>query len=774
MSTFLFTACHSALLGRNRRPWALPALAEVSRIPPMKMFCRIGTKKKIGKSTMKTIINMLWVLVLAFPMLSQADCSMDGAGNATFSGEYVCSVFCPAGGEGNTAQVYQNGASLTFVNEGGMGASGTLSGGVAQVSEWGVTATFGSYCESIAFSNSTIWSLLSAYSKSTGEEDCEAAESPIVGNPVNVGIGNKFQAENDYSSAGGLSFRRLYQSDSHAKSASLGKHWIHDYDRKITSHFYNANGFAFINRPNGKGYSYQLINGVWVTDADTTDILVELKDASGNLAGWRYTVADDHSVEIYNAIGNLTSISSRSGLTQMLGYDASNRLISITDAFGRNLSLGYDSSNRIASMTDPAEGVYAYGYDGNNNLITVTYPDTHTRTYLYENASFRYALTGIVDENGDRYATFGYDSTGRAISTEHAGSVEKYSIAYTVNSSGRPTTSVVTDPLGTIRTYNLTKVLGVVKSSGQNQPAGSGCAAASAAATYDANGNIATRTDFNGNMTTYVYDLSRNLETSRTEGLTSSGAATPATRTITTAWDPVWRLPITVTEYGGATATGTASRQSTTSYDSHGNITQIEESDPAHSISRATTITYTYSGTVDGLVLAKVIDGPRTDVSDVTTITYYPESDTCLGCRGQVKTITNALGQLTQYTSYNVHGQLLNSIDPNGVVTTYTYDARQRLTSRTIGSETTGFTFDAAGQVTKLTLPDNSSLNYSYDAAHRLTDIQDALGNKIHYTLDAMGNRIKEDTSDPQAALAKTLSRSYDALNRLQQVTGVQ
>ena len=76
--------------------------------------------------------------------------------------------------------------------------------------------------------------------------------------------------------------------------------------------------------------------------------------------------------------------------------------------------------------------------------------------------------------------------------------------------------------------------------------------------------------------------------------------------------------------------------------------------------------------------------------------------------------------------------------------------------------------------MTQLTLPDNSSLNYTYDAAHRLTDVQDNLGNKVHYTLDTEGNRTAETTTDPSNVLTKALSRSYDALNRLQQVTGVE
>ena len=64
-------------------------------------------------------------------------------------------------------------------------------------------------------------------------------------------------------------------------------------------------------------------------------------------------------------------------------------------------------------------------------------------------------------------------------------------------------------------------------------------------------------------------------------------------------------------------------------------------------------------------------------------------------------------------------------------------------------------------------MPDGSVLRYQYDAAHRLTEIADSLGNVIQYTLDAMGNRIKEDIFDPTDRLQRTQRRVYDALNRL-------
>ena len=215
-------------------------------------------------------------------------------------------------------------------------------------------------------------------------------------------------------------------------------------------------------------------------------------------------------------------------------------------------------------------------------------------------------------------------------------------------------------------------------------------------------------------------------------------------------------------------------------------------------LSRTTTITYTYSTTVPCLVLSKVVNGPRTDVSDISTYNYYAADATCvvssatpivnpitgvapvnLGCRGQLQTITNALGQISTYNRYNHHGQVEQMTDANGLVTSYAYDLRQRLLSKVISgtgitTQTTSLIYDNAGQVIQLTMPDNSILSYTYDAAQRRTDIQDTLGNKISYTLDAEGNRIKEDTKDPKGKLAKTLSRSYDALNRLKTVTGVE
>src|SRR6266851_2187411 len=292
-----------------------------------------------------------------------------------------------------------------------------------------------------------------------------------------------------------------------------------------------------------------------------------------------------------------------------------------------------------------------------------------------------------------------------------------------------------------------------------------------------------TRTDFNGNRTNYAYDPARNVETSRTEGLAAGGGVTPQTRTITTEWHATFRLPTRIAE---------PLRITTNVYDTEGaqcgargglcsrSIQATTDATGAQGLSGTPSgapRTWTYTYNANGSPLT--IKGPRTDVSDVTTYTYYTDNDADAGKRGNVATITNAAGHLTSITAYNAYGQPTTIIDANGMTITLAYDARQRLTSRNSGGEITTYAYDSVGQLTKVRLPDGSFLSYTYDAAHRLTGMQDNLGNSVTYTLDVMGNRTLEQVFDPANALAQQRSRvynnltanQYDALNRLKQVT---
>jgi YD repeat-containing protein len=105
--------------------------------------------------------------------------------------------------------------------------------------------------------------------------------------------------------------------------------------------------------------------------------------------------------------------------------------------------------------------------------------------------------------------------------------------------------------------------------------------------------------------------------------------------------------------------------------------------------------------------------------------------------------------------------------DPNGLVTTLTYDVRQLLTSRSAGGETTTLEYWPTRLLKKATLPDGSYLQYTYDAAHRLTQVSDAQNNRIVYTLNAAGKRTKEETFDPSNYLVRLHHRAFNTLNQL-------
>ncbi|MBK9117779.1 MAG: RHS repeat protein, partial [Betaproteobacteria bacterium] len=591
-----------------------------------------------------------------------------------------------------------------------------------------------------------------------------------VGNPVNPGFPNKFQVETDLVLPGAhpLRIERTYNSSGKEQGAAVGTRWRGQYFQALAPKIGLQMATVFAHRPDGRTLFFTLMkNGAavpltpfdagaaWQTDADTDDRLTRVVDAGGATLGWQYYVAKSEETEHYDAAGRLSAVVHRAGSTHALAYDGNGRLASVTDAFGRQLAMAYDAGGRLATITDPANHVYQYAHDATGNLTAVTFPGGGTRTYLYNEsaltggANLPDVLTGIVDENGARFANFGYDSSRRPVLTEHAGGADRYTLTY----SGASAT--ITDSRGTIRTHAFTNVLGVAKPASITQPCETCGGGKTSATAYDANGNATSRTDFNGKKVCYAYDLSRNLETARVEGILSSESCStvlatppnrPDVRRVTTSWHPTYRLPATLTE----PAPG-GTRTTTFTYDASGNLTQKTLVAPKNDGSGATmtrTWSWTY-GTLGRVLTATDPDGR------VTTYAYHADNDADPGRRGQLQAITSPAGHVTQVTAYDASGRPRSTVDPNGLVTTLTFDARGRLTERNVGGEATSYVYDAAGQLTGVVLPDNSTLTYTYDAAHRLTRIADGLGNRIDYTLDAAGNRTQERVYDPGGTLAR-------------------
>ncbi len=190
--------------------------------------------------------------------------------------------------------------------------------------------------------------------------------------------------------------------------------------------------------------------------------------------------------------------------------------------------------------------------------------------------------------------------------------------------------------------------------------------------------------------------------------------------------------------------------------------------------------TYTYNAYGQVLTATDPKLSPTDPLPHTTAYAYYATTALSGGVghtMGDLQTLTNPLGQVTTYTSYDAAGRLLSSTDPNGTVTTNTYWPRGWLHTQTVtptsgAAQVTNYVYYPTGLLQTATLSDGTQLSYAYDTAHRLTDVTDGAGNTAHYTLDNTGNRTGEQVKDGSGVLAGTIARVFDNLNRVQSVTG--
>jgi RHS repeat-associated protein len=615
-----------------------------------------------------------------------------------------------------------------------------------------------------------------------GARKCNGA-CPAAGcnqsNPINHFTGSKYQRETDYVGVGQhpLRFERHYNSRDLANVA-LGRTWRHTYSASLAIDADQASGIVIAQRPDGRVFTFTLAGGVATTDADVSERLQAVPQSGGAVPRWTLTNVDD-SREEYDGNGRLERIVDRAGQRITIAYLANGRIDHVRDHFNRRLSFSYDAGGRLSGFTDPASHLTQYGYDAQGRLATVTRPDGRVRTYLYNEAAqtgganLPQALTGLIDETGQRYATWTFDAQGRATASRLGSGSNTQRVTLAYNADGSTT---VTDALGSARIYRPAVSFGVARLLSLSQPCAACGGANAQSQTFDANGNVATRTDFNGNRTNYTYDLARNLETLRVEALTSAGATTPRTRTLSTEWHPTWRLPRRIAEPKRITSYfyhGDTDGAATVSCGATGALCRVRmqaTTDLNGSLGFGATTTGTpreWNFTYNSLGQRLTENGPRTDVTDLTTWTWNATT-------GNPTQVANALNHITQFTSFDANGRPLTVIDPNGVTTTNTHDYRGLLRTRTVSGQTTAFDYTDAGQLRRVTLGDGSYAEYTYDAARRLVQIADNLAHRRLYTLDAAGNITREETVNADGSTARLKTRVFDALGRLAQELGAQ
>ncbi|WP_447795398.1 DUF6531 domain-containing protein [Pseudomonas farris] len=347
--------------------------------------------------------------------------------------------------------------------------------------------------------------------------------SNIVGNPINFLTGHKIELETDFPASrktpkpNEIEFSRNYSS----KSGT----WTHNYASRM---LFDTNSVSIVHA-NGKISTFDKTGDIYQPKKPTAESLTK-----GKLQ-WTYHSQENHYY-IFNDNGRLTEIR-KPGTVQNIKYEEN--YIIVTDSYGTTIKFTEDTNKqplRFSSENIQIE----YSYDDYRQLKAVSrvFPNkSDQKRYFYQDPRDGRLLTSMTDERGVTYASWSYDDHGRAISSAHANGAEKTNIKYNLDDS-----VTVTNALGKHTNYKFGFFQGVKRITSVNGEPTANCPSSNSTFTYDERGLLKSKTDNNGNITTYIHN-DRGLEISRTE---ASGTAD--SRIITTEWHPTLFLPVRITQ----------------------------------------------------------------------------------------------------------------------------------------------------------------------------------------------------------------------------------
>ena len=577
-----------------------------------------------------------------------------------------------------------------------------------------------------------------------GAQAAAAAALPAaqVGLPVRLATGNEFEAQVDLPSLPGplgLTFIRYYNSQ-WQHGGVLGPGWTESYAASLSVY---RGAEAPGQRP-------------WVSLRQADGRVLWFDPATSSPGVWQATLASDGRIERsaggyvhvrpdgvrehYDTQGHLTALSDAQGQRLTLMRDTQGRLTQVTDPWGRTLHFTYNGTGQLVQMTDPAGQGYHYTYDAQGRLTGVQGPDGYRRTYLYTDARFPTALTGIRDGRGMRLATWAYDAQGRAILSEGPAGSDRLTLHYGAG------TVTVRDARGAQSVYHIAfrQGLGV-----PTQVQGPGCATCGTGHTryaYDERLNLIAVTRA-GTTTRYTYTPQGQVAS------VTRAAGTPEARAVAYRYDEGGRL--TEIRWPSVAAGKQASVQIT--YDPAGRpvtLTAQGYTPQGERLSRSWRFTYDTQGQLTAL------DGPLPGTADTTRYSY--------DAHGRPLAMTDPLGLTTRILAYDAYGYPTQLQGPGGALTTLIYSARGQVHSVSRGSVRYRLHYDPEGRVTLLTAPDGTRLKAQYDTAGRLTHLIDGAGDQLAAAYDAAGDLLGLARYAPGTRSAQQwLNFQYDLAGQL-------
>ena len=438
----------------------------------------------------------------------------------------------------------------------------------------------------------------------------------------------------------------------------------------------------------------------------------------------------------YNGMGNRIQEIDRNGKSVFYEYDGRQRPVKTTDALGQITTRTYDNNNNLTSTTDKnsRRTTYQYNvlnwlsliadalnnqstrtYNGVGDMLTETDANGHVTTHEYDQLNRR---TKMTDAAGAA-TLYEYDRVGLSGCAECTGPT-----------LGSNLVTKQTDCSGKIIYYkynDLDRLILEIHKEGDTADVIDPSDAVTRR-TYDANGNLISLTEPNGNTTTFNYNALNHL-------VKQTNAAGDIT---TSTFDNVGNIVTRIEPNTNIT---------TNTYDVLNRLIQVDDR-----IGRV--VSYTYDFETNRL--------SETDGNANTTLYDYDAIY-------RVVKVTDPLGEITR-NQYDPVGNLIKVTDREGHVTTTTYDVINRRTSTTNAlGHTTRFVYDPVGNLLKNIDAKSTPgiTEYEYDKVNRLIKetYPDAPPNTRTFTYDCVGN-LKTSTDQKGQTITYTYNDLYFLLKR--------
>jgi len=433
-------------------------------------------------------------------------------------------------------------------------------------------------------------------------------------------------------------------------------------------------------------------------------------------------------------LGRVLTVTRAGVVLETNAYDPLGNKVSAKDGEGKETAFTYDAANRLSARIDGVgsadEATTTFKSDENGNRVEER--DARAAS-LGEPFSVRHTfdplnrLSTSTDGEGD-VTTYDYDEEGNR--------------------------SLLRTPEGHETTYAYDELGKLIR---VTQPPTPDLPAAVSRYAYDEGRNRVRQTDANSHAVSMTYDaLDRlssmvqdpgGLEFTTTHAYDENGNETslvdPKGQKVTSAFDELNRLKSRAYAFAAGDAVRPWRHTTTVSYayDANGNLRQVDET------------------------VASGTDPP----SVLTTGRVYDDLDRLTS---EVQPLADGGSQSVGYTYFR-NGTRQTVTDPGGVVTSYTYDGQNRLSSALTAGGLVSYTYFPDDLLRTVRYPSGVVATHAYDRADRLVLLANARGPSVVssyvYTYDRNGNRLSQ--VETNGGTAETTTYGYDALDRLKTIT---